>query len=176
VTYLKDTDAVDKFDGSNFVPVGIAPAILQVVSVNMNDTFSTASVTFTDVTDLTASITPSSASNDVLVIVSVMLSNTVAAGGSQLQLTDGSNNVLAPNSAPGGRSEGFVSTNTVTNLNAQIYTFNFLHSPATTSSFTYKVRARRINDTVVINRSGDATDAASRTAGSSTITLMEVAG
>jgi len=167
------------YDGSDWVNEAIPAGgkILQVVSVNMNTTFTTASTSMADITGLTATITPSSASNDVLVIVSVMVSNTVAGDTGQLQLADGSDNVLAPNGAPGSRSEGFHAFAPNVIVGAQMHTFNFLHSPATTSAFTYKVRARRVSPgTVVINRSGSADDDSGRLAGSSTITLMEVAG
>ena len=44
--------------------------ILQVVSAIKTDTFSTTSTTFVDVTDVTVSITPATATNKVLVFVS----------------------------------------------------------------------------------------------------------
>ena len=168
--------SLKNFIAANQLPV-LPGSILQVVSVNMDTTFTTASTSMTDVTGLTASITPSSISNKVLVIVSVMFSNTVAGDTGQLQLADGSDNVLAPNDTPGSRSQGFHAGPPGTVIAAKMYTFNFLHSPATTSAFTYKVRARRVSPgTVVINRSGDPDNDTGRLAGSSTITLMEVAG
>ena len=176
VTYLKDTDSVEKYDGSSFVAVADPPAIVQVVSVNMNTTFSSASTSMTDISGLSATITPSSVSSKVFVIVSVLNSHDGSSTQAQFQLTDGSNNVLAPNSAPGSRTQGFASLLTGDAATAPNSGFTFLHSPATTSAFTYKIRGRTTAGTFFVNRSGNSINDANRLAGSSTITLMEVAG
>jgi hypothetical protein len=179
VTYLKDTDSLEVFDDSAFVPVGVEPAppaILQVVSIPKTDAnFSTGSSSFTDVSDLTASITPSSASNKVLVTVSVG----VGVSGTSIQygltITDGSNNNLIAADSPGSRLPAiFHANNNSTQITMVSYTF--LHSPATTSAFTYKVRAQTQSGTMFVNRNGSDTNAATNGRTVSTITLMEVAG
>ena len=45
------------------LPTGLGGKVLQVVTVAKTDTFSTSSNTFVDITGLSASITPSNASN-----------------------------------------------------------------------------------------------------------------
>ena len=46
---------------------GVGGKIIQIVHVDKNDFFSTTSTSFTDITGLTANITPTSASNYILV-------------------------------------------------------------------------------------------------------------
>jgi hypothetical protein len=50
-------------------------AVLQVVQTTMTGTFSTTSTSFTDLTGMSASITPSSTSSSILVLVYVTASN-----------------------------------------------------------------------------------------------------
>ncbi len=71
VTYLKDTDSLEVFDNSAFVPVRVEPAppaILQVVSVVKTDTQSGSltSGAFTAVATFAPSITPVSATSKLL--------------------------------------------------------------------------------------------------------------
>jgi hypothetical protein len=53
------------------LPSGVGGKVLQVVQTVKSDTFSSSSATFVDITGLSASITPSSASNKILVMVSL---------------------------------------------------------------------------------------------------------
>lgn len=140
--------------------------ILQVVSANFDTAVTSSSSTFADV-GLSASITPSSASNKVLVMVNLcgcgkITGNTALAA----HVADSSNNVLFDLEGIGGATAG-----TTSNYFGSI-SRTFLHSPATTSSFTYKVRFASAANvaTVYINdfyTAGFDSD--------STITLMEVA-
>ena len=155
--------------------------ILQVVSAARTSPFTTASTTLTDVTDLSVSITPASTANDVLVLVNVSaVLNGATNQLGQLTVTDGSDNIILGAASPGSRSVGF---SQAYNSSAQIavgdmstHSFMLLHSPATTSAFTYKVRAKVSGDTMYVNRNVDDSDAVARMRGVSTITVMEVAG
>jgi hypothetical protein len=175
VTYLKDTNQVQAFNGSAFASLG---TILQVVSTTKTDTFTTTSTSFVDVTGLSVSITPSSATSKVFVLVSVPYGNsTIASEISVLTLSDGSDNNLIVPTSPGSRSAGFVGDFPATTAAMVSANFSLLHSPATTSAFTYKVRALSGGGaTVTINRGGADQDQATRARGVSTITVMEVAG
>ena len=180
VTYLSDSDEVQVYDGSVFKAVGPGQ-ILQVVSAARTSPFTTASTTLTDVTDLSVSITPASTANDVLVLVNVSaVLNGATNQLGQLTVTDGSDNIILGAASPGSRSVGF---SQAYNSSAQIavgdmstHSFMLLHSPATTSAFTYKVRAKVSGDTMYVNRNVDDSDAVARMRGVSTITVMEVAG
>lgn len=180
VTYLQDSDAVQVYK-TDWADVGVAPAILQVVSAARTSPFTTASTSLTDVTDLSVSITPASTANDVLVLVNVSaVLNGATNQFGQLTVTDGSDNIILGAASPGSRSVGF---SQAYNSSAQIavgdmstHSFMLLHSPATTSAFTYKVRAKVSGDTMYVNRNVDDSDAVARMRGVSTITVMEVAG
>jgi hypothetical protein len=164
---------IDVASGSRLVQPG---SILQVVSTTKTDTFTTTSSAFVDVTGLTASITPSSASNKVFVSVSVPSGISSASEIYFMTLADDSNNNLIVPTSPESRTAVFASEQTQIGQMASV-SFSFLHSPNTTSAFTYKVRLSVTGGvTAAVNRSGQDTNAATRGRGVSTITLMEVAG
>ena len=54
--------------------LNVSGSILQVVSVTKADTFSVSGATFTDITDLSASITPTSTNSKILIVASVSAS------------------------------------------------------------------------------------------------------
>ena len=157
--------------------------ILQVVSTTKTDTFS-ASVTSasfsSEITGLTASITPSSTSSKILVQISVDGSQGANFGSVALQLQrDGS--PVGIGDAAGSRSQ--MTAQWVSNLNATSDIGNanktFLDSPGTTASVTYGVKLQNQGSstlTVHVNRSDSDLDLARKGRSISTITLMEVAG
>jgi len=169
---MTSTMRFDKWENSLGQPVG---TVLQVVSVEKPDTFFTTSTSLTDVTGLSASITPKNASSKILVLANVSVGFS-ASQTAQVTLTDGANNILVLPTTPGSRTPAFsgVYANSTAWLLAQ--NFNLLHSPNTTSSFTYKIRMRAgAGIAQFINRSGDDSDNNGFTRGVSTITLMEIA-
>ena len=146
-----------------------------VVHSTMTNTFTTSSTSFVDVTNLAVTITPSSATSKVLVLVYTSLSRfnfrTV------LTLTDGSDNILVNPDSPGSRLTGFLAyAGSGSDLNTT--GFHIVHSPNTTSPFTYKVRGRTndASETLFVNRSSTDTDNDSFSRYISTITAIEVAG
>ena len=155
-----------------------AGAILQVVQVAKTDVASTSSTDWTDLSGLSASITPSSSSNKILVTAFLGQfsgSDMVYVGlctGDGTGIIQGDTATGAESSATGayhgGNSQGeaWYSANPATIVK--------LHSPNTTSSFTYKIRWRGNGTTAYLNRNrSDSGQYALRCA--STITLMEVA-
>jgi hypothetical protein len=179
VTYLKDTNQVQAYDGSSFAPLG---TILQVVSTTKTDAFSTTSTSYTAVTGLTASITPSSTSSKILVIVDTNISNANTAGTSatvHVRLTGGNSDDYIGDTA-GSRERAAYSLRTIDSKEADLFilarTMTFLDSPNTTSATTYGVEMRVTGSTGVLNRSADDFDSNISGRVPSTITLMEVAG
>jgi hypothetical protein len=79
VTKVYGDTGVDKIvDGavtSSDFAAGVGGKILQVVTAQKTDTFSTNSTSFVDVTGLSVSITPSSASSKILILASLSLGN-----------------------------------------------------------------------------------------------------
>jgi hypothetical protein len=147
------------------MPVG---SVLQVVSALKTDQFSTASTTYVDITGLSTSITPNSASNKVLVTVSV----SIAHSGSDTNYA-ACRLVRGATSIGNNANDWFVrqTTSTVRNDPAT-FAYSFLDSPATTSATTYKVQMRANAGTAYLSRGGNNTD----TAAVASITVQEVVG
>jgi len=155
-----------------------AGAVLQVVSTTKTDAFSTTSTSPTDITGLSATITPSSASSKILVLGS-MLGGSSSASFSSMLLVRGTTEIFigdAASTRPRATGFFYVEGNQGAMFtNAPIV----LDSPATTSAVTYKFQLRvgSGGGTVTLNRSprdSDSTTFDMRTA--SSITLMEIAG
>jgi hypothetical protein len=137
--------------------------IVQVVSANYSTATSSTSGTFVN-TGLTATITPTSASNTILVMVAqngLYRDATSAAQCIELRLIRGSTNI-----AQIGTNIGY--TNTALDFYfGGTSSIHYMDSPATTSATTYKTEFRL--------RSGTGTVTTQINSSVSTIVLMEVA-
>jgi hypothetical protein len=151
------------------IPTG---SVLQVVSTIKTDAFSTSSTSFTDVTGLSVSITPSSSSNKILVLVGVTGTGTdvASAGATGYVLVRGST-IIAQGSGGSAQFTGQLSNR---NVGGTAHTLNHaishLDSPATTSATTYKIQGRATAGTLYINTDPD------NTISVSSITVMEIKG
>jgi hypothetical protein len=169
LAYLEDLNVVQYYDGAAWATVGPSTSgVVQVKYASKNDTFSTGSTTYVDVTGLSVSITPTSASNNILFIVSIGTIGNVGSSVGLIQLLRDSTVILAPSGGASPATTNFYdaggSGNTVP------MTMIVRDSPATTSATTYKVQARVNSSTMHINRLPS--DAAFTTV--STVTVMEV--
>lgn len=161
---------------SSQLPTG---SVLQVVQAVKTDTFSTtsASGTFADITGLSVSITPSSASNKILIMAEVRTA-TPGSNGSFIRAVRDSTAIYIGDSGGGSRvriaAQGYNPDN---NSNNNL-TIMYLDSPATTSSTTYKIQAcvGGTSGTVYVNRSNNNTDAVYTGMQTSSITVMEIKG
>tara|TARA_R110000824_G_scaffold400065_1_gene606773 strand:- start:84 stop:563 length:480 start_codon:yes stop_codon:yes gene_type:complete len=143
------------------LPSAIATGkVLQTVSMLNATQTTTTSASMVD-TPVTLAITPSSTSNKVLIIVNISSIRKTGDMGVELKLQTGST-VL---SFFGGNiaDNGSAAAQTVSGQGT-----SFLHSPSTSSAITYKVTFRTSNggNTALINNNG----------GTSSMTLMEIAG
>ena len=153
--------------------------ILQVVQTVKTDTFTSNSTSYTDVTGMSVSITPSSSSNKVKVTVNFNCAIDTNNRWSIYQLVRGSTPIFIGDTAS-SRSVGSVghvnvagsgSGNAVHNQN-----ITFLDSPSTTSATTYKIQGKvQSGATFVINRSDNDGDADYGLRTASSITVEEVA-
>ena len=157
---------------------GRAGNILQVIQAVKTDTATTTSEnTFVD-TGLSVSITPSSASNKILVTANLNFS----AGDMQniaWRLVRGSTDIYLGDAASNRtRAAGAVRVSTNQDAEHQNVTSIFLDSPNTTSATTYKVQWCRTysTSTIYMNRASEDTDNDDRTRVPSSITVQEVAG
>jgi hypothetical protein len=135
----------------------------------VNATFSTystfSSSTYAD-TGLTASITPSSSSNKILVLVHITgMGKSGSNTSMKLQLLRGASSILV--------FDGMGPYNNTTTAHMVGGTgTTYLDSPATTSSTTYKVQIQSVANTSLVSINDFTTGAA----GNCTMTLMEIKG
>jgi hypothetical protein len=177
--YDDSATAVRKMTKANLV-AGIgatAGQVIQVVQTIKTDAFSTSSGSMVDITGFSVSITPSSASNKVLVLVSAGILSSSTGGGSFINLLRGATTITS--NTGGGTADtldawnvgggGGMSADERKYSHASI---TYLDSPSSTSSLTYKCQLASNSGTVYFNRWALNTDHASV----SSITLMEVKG
>ena len=160
------------------LPSGSSGGIIQVKSTTKTDTFDTTNTSFTDITGLSVSITPTRADSKILVTYHTNASMEDDGYRGGLRLMRDSTAIFVGDSA-GSRPQLSNHLVEATGTQQQFsYSGQTLDSPSSTSAVTYKLQAisldsgRQIN----INKSyGDGNDALNgRTA--SSITVMEVSG
>ena len=179
--FLEDTDTTQFYDGSTWNAVG-GSAVLQVKSTALDTTFSAsvANGVQTAISGLSVSITPTSASNNILVIAQVT-GNTSNQSGMYCTLKRGAT-AVGIGAAAGSRqvvTSGNIGTGTNTSASESLrgVSMAFLDSPATTSATTYSVDISHATGgtlTVYVNRSNADANATYIARGISTITVFEV--
>lgn len=168
---------------NSIVPVGGIPVgasgggIIQVVSTNKVDTFSTTSTSFTDVTGLNVSITPRSTNNKILIFVSLSYS---LSGDSGFMRVTRNGTAIGGGTAVGNRQSALGDTAgepnsnwTDTTVASAKYVFD---TPSSTSSLTYQVQILTTGNTRKINTNNTDSDSSGRARLSSQIIAMEVSG
>lgn len=195
MSYLADQDKIQVATGTaTWVDVypavvtssnALVGSVLQVVSTKKGDTFSTTNTTFTDVTGLSATITPSSTNNKILVIATFNLSiGATAPNIGYARLMRDSTAIAVGDQA--GADQKTVASTWIENDSGMTTTrtmlsqsMAYLDSPASTSALTYKVQVARNSlaaSTIYINRSSDDANVSYRGRTASTITVMEIKG
>jgi hypothetical protein len=161
--------------GLKWATAGGGGKVLQVASTIKTDTFTATGNTFTDITGLSVSITPTSASSKVLVIYSANVSN--ADNDRFLSRLMRGATAIAVGETSGSRSPVTNITSKQADIAGQFTIgMTFLDSPATTSATTYKLQGRAIDGASVIyvNRPSNNDDQNYVTRAVSTITVMEI--
>jgi hypothetical protein len=149
---------------------------LQVVSAFKDDTFAASDSAYQDITGLSVSITPSSATSKVLVMMTVTGAHQATIADAVLRLVRGATAIGVAASA-GNRTLATVSLNAESTTVTESTAFTFLDSPATTSATTYKVQGTGNGATpkgFYINRGSLDTDVVSVARTASSITVMEI--
>lgn len=169
----QDIMSVDASGIVSFPSTGSFGKILQVVQTVITTATSTTSTSaFVNLTGYTASITPSSASNKVLVIA------TLNGGGSSnafYRLARNNNDSILLGDAylstvQSSATDAYVNTNSFMHCASIVY----LDSPASTNQVVYEIRAKCYSGTLVMGASYGAGNYVYATRNPSTITLMEV--
>ena len=160
---------VDKIVPTNGVPTGGGGGIIQIKQGIITAPVSTGtSGSFTD-TGLSATITPTSNTSKVFCMVSLGSISATAGTSTGFRLVRGSTDIGMPDS--NSLQSGFTNIYDADQQILASANFNFLDSPATTSSITYKVTWRNSGSTTWLGRYiGSATNYN----GVSTLILMEV--
>lgn len=174
VSYLDDANRLDFYDGAAWKPIS---KILQVVSTTKSDDFQTTSTSYTDVTGLSATITPSSTLSKVLVLANIQVSGNNL-GYHRVQLVRNST-VINIGDAAGSRSRVTMLGIAANGLVGQNQSTAFLDSPSTTSATTYKIQVQTTTDfgtgTIAVNKAVSDSDNVQAYRSVSSITLFEVA-
>jgi len=164
---------------SGGVPTWATPAgggkVLQVVSTAKTDSYTaTPGTTWTDITGLSVTITPSSTSSKILLIMSINGSDDIGNNTVFVRTVRDSTAIYVGDTS--GSRTSVMSQLSAVNGNALFaVTGNFLDSPSSTSAITYKIQARTDGGgTVFINRTKTDTSAANFPRAVSSITAMEI--
>tara|TARA_Y100000748_G_scaffold224596_1_gene189163 strand:- start:39 stop:635 length:597 start_codon:yes stop_codon:yes gene_type:complete len=148
--------------------------IIQVVSTTKTtSTSTTTSGSFTDISGMSVSITPSFTSSKILILISLGSISSDAGVSVGFRLLRGSTAVgNATNTTLQSGFTNIYGGEASTDKHLMSASHNFLDSPSTTSSTTYKLQWRNSSGTSYLNRYNGSSDSYN---GSSTITVMEVA-
>ena len=141
--------------------------VLQVVSASTTTKTTITSTSYTDVTNLTATITPSAATSKILVLITANALTTgtsTAFVASSAQIVRGATAIMTQQSVQS--SDGASATDL---SNGNMVALTYLDSPSTTSATTYKLQAKKRNGVNVIYNWDSGADT-----NNSTITLMEI--
>ena len=148
--------------------------ILQIQQTVKSDTFSTSSATYVDVTGFSVNITPSSASNKVLVLVTSN-ANAASTYNTMVQLVRDSTDIFQGDVGGGSQSRASMQTRDTDSNTSSSLNFNFLDSPSTTSQVTYKIQAMaQSGGTSYINRTASDSNSQAIARIPSSIIVMEV--
>ena len=152
-----------------------AGKVVQIVTTGKSDTFTTTSTSFVDITGLSVTITPTSASNEVMIMAMISGSNDAGVALQYLRLMRGAT-AIALGDAAGSRQQvtAFLSgADTDVNMTTTSPII-WIDNPATTSATTYKIQLVTTAGVGHINRSDADTNASLSGRAVSSITAMEV--
>ena len=166
-------------DGLDAANLGIGTNVVQTVKT---DTFSTTSSSFTPVTGLSATTTPSSATSLILVVSDVKISSSAVANlSAHLRIAGGNAGNYVGDAASSRIQSASSWTYNSTGLEfaqSPVPTFAFyLDAPATASSVTYSIEVCRgsTSGTVWVNKANMDSDSANTARTASSLTVIEVA-
>ena len=152
-------------------------SVLQVVSTTKTNKFTTTSTSAVDITGLSVTITPTSASSKILIVTNINYGGDTNLYGAFFVLRNSTNVVVGtyPTGSQTAATFGVGQTYDIYKVDCASNTY--LDSPNTTSATTYKVQASTydVATTFTINAPFATNNAAYIIGGTSTITVMEIA-
>lgn len=170
------TQAISALTGSRVASAKMpAGAILQVVQSVKTDTYNTNATSYTAITGMSATITPTSATSKILVALSMNVGVASDTYHAYFQLYKNGSVLNAANGTSGLAWPCFVHQNGTNYRNMYTHSMNYLDSPATTSATTYAIYgANQTSSTGFTINYCNLSDSWTPN-GISTITLMEIA-
>lgn len=180
--YTTDLDTLEIWNGSSWRILSLSTptngSVLQVATTTKTDTFTTTSTSMTDITGLSVAITPKSSSSKIMVmaVVNGTVTSVERAGfrivrdSTAVGLADAVGSRTPSGFSifgPSGTNDEFAITSA---------SQNFIDSPSSTSSITYKIQMYVSSGTGFVNRSRDDGNAFWQPRTVSSITVMEIAG
>tara|TARA_B100000902_G_C27017423_1_gene767907 strand:- start:282 stop:785 length:504 start_codon:yes stop_codon:yes gene_type:complete len=150
---------------------GASGGIIQVKQAVKTDTQSFQSTSFADITGLSVDITPSSTSSKILCMATIYVGTGGGGATAKINFVRGSTNIGQPS---GSATHSSTMQHYFPGTNMLTLGMNFLDSPSTTSSTTYKLQlgADSTSTPTYINQY----HGADNYHGISSITVMEVSG
>jgi hypothetical protein len=169
-----DINASAAIAGTKLTGVG---KVLQVVQTTKTDRFATSSATLVDITGLSVSITPSSASSKILIMFTLgSLQNNGNNSRAFASLIRGSTAIIIGDAGTGHEHTIGVCFRSNSGPDTQVsQSFQYLDSPNTTSSTTYKIQATVGSDGNNLQINGAYSQTAESGNTASTIIVMEIA-
>jgi hypothetical protein len=153
---------------------GSGTKIGQVVSAAKTDSFSSSSTSFTDITGLSVTITPTLATSKILVMASFQQALSGDLSGNYRFVRDSTAIFIGDTAGSRFRATNNAYSNTLAGYQFGTYSPIFLDSPATTSATTYKLQGTVSSGTFYINRNPSDADNVFNSRTASSITVMEV--
>lgn len=147
--------------------------ILQIVQAAKTDTFSSSSTSFTDITGLSVTLTPSSTLSKFLVLAQVSATHSSTSDAVLLTLVRNSTEIFKGDAASARPTQTsfFIPQNGYNIVPTPIM---YLDSPSTTSAVTYKIQGRVKTGTFYVNRTVADTDDADGGRVVSSIIILEI--
>ena len=178
--YETDTNLVRIWNGTTWKTLSYSDytngSVIQVQSTTKTDTQTFTTATYTDITGLSVSITPTATSSKVLVSANITAYAQTNSTQGFIRLVRDST-AIGVGTAAGSRVQATAPvsfTNTYHSLSTGL---SFLDSPSTTSATTYKLQIRdEAGSSMYVNRSQLDNDSYNGGRYISTITVMEIAG
>ena len=168
------TGTLPAIDGSNLTGVS-GGKVLQVLQTVKTDTATIASTTYADILGLSQAITPSATSSKILVSAQLSISSVSGVGGHFRFMRD--TTAIGIGDAAGSRTRATWGSRDIVNPSESKNVFiQFLDSPSSTSSTTYKIQWRCQNASYAqwIGRTSDDSDNATYGRYMTNITVMEI--
>ena len=124
-------------------------SVIQVVQTFKNDSFSSTSTSYVDITGFSVTITPTSSTNKILLLSCAGISTTGGSSVIYMNLLRGSTAIAQPSDTAGFASTATIYPELIQSMES--WNFTFLDSPATTSATTYKWQAKTNSTELTIN-------------------------